>query len=69
VPIRARNLLRPDAACASADVLTPVERHVARAQRRSPRQVAPTPAVGMPRASRLRWGDVPALRQVLLALL
>jgi hypothetical protein len=72
--IRARNALRPDAACHSSDVLTPVERA---ASFRSGRRAGKTSAIkqGLAHPAELvyrdrpmKWGDVPEIRAVLLTL-
>ncbi|WP_164931716.1 hypothetical protein [Dyella sp. M7H15-1] len=65
--IRARNALRPDAACHSADVLTPVER----AADREKKPHHPKPQTqSEPRHDRqLKWRDVPAIRAILQSLL
>lgn len=59
--IRAHNALRPDAACHSADVLTPPERAAAARQQREEAN-APGAATRTPR---LRWGDCPEIRRIL----
>lgn len=61
--IRARNVLRADAACHSADVLTPTEK----AAERLPRGFVPPERLTY-RDTDMTWGDVPALRAVLLSL-
>lgn len=61
--IRARNALRADAACHSADVLTPTER----AAERLPKQFS-QPAQLVYRSTDMKWGDVPKLRAILLSL-
>jgi len=65
--IRARNALRPDAACHSSDVLTPVERSAERAIKGTQKWLR-QPAE--PKADRpMKWGDVPAIRAILQSLL
>jgi hypothetical protein len=59
--IKARNTLRPDAACHSADVLTPTER----AAERLPRGFTP-PQKLVYRNSDMRWGDDPKIRKQLM---
>ncbi len=61
--IRAHNALRPDAACHSADVLTPPERaYDPRAHRVINEGRAPAAATRPPG---LRWGDCPEIRRIL----
>lgn len=61
--IRARNVLRAEAACHSADVLTPTER----AADRLPSGFA-NPVQLVYRHKAMKWGDHPALRAILLSL-
>lgn len=66
--IRARNAIRSDAACHSADVLTPAERYVEQLQRkRLPRRSPAGGQLVVPCGSAV-WGDVPRIREVLQAL-
>lgn len=57
--IRARKAPRPDAACHSADVLTPPERATERHR-------APVVTLPVRAEHRTRWGDVPEIRSILL---
>lgn len=59
--VRARNAIRADAACHSADVLTPTERAASR--RDFP--VSPLPSLPYV-APPMKWKDVPHLRAALL---
>ena len=59
--IKARNVLRPDAACHSADVLTPTER----AADKLPKGFA-KPAQLVFREHGMRWGDDPEIRKQLM---
>lgn len=61
--IRAHGALRADAACHSADVLTPTER----AAGRLPRGFA-APAQLVYRDRDMQWGDVPEIREALMKL-
>lgn len=61
--VKARNVLRHDAACHSADVLTPTER----AAEKLPKGFTP-PAQLVFRDKPMRWGDDPKIRQVLMKL-
>ena len=64
--IRARHAPRPDAACHSADVLSPPERalarrdHCADVSHMVPRETKP--------AHVLQWGDVPRIAKILQSL-
>ncbi len=58
--IRAHNVLRADAACHSADVLTPPERAASQRERLEARSPA-----AETRAPGLRWGDCPEIRRIL----
>lgn len=61
--MRARNAIRSDAACHSADVLTPTER----AAERLPSGFA-LPAQLVFRDKAMRWEDVPEIRNLLMKL-
>jgi hypothetical protein len=65
--IRARNALRSDAACHSADVLTPTERAVEVRMRHGPESFA-APEALIYRNAAMRWGDVPEIRALLMTL-
>jgi hypothetical protein len=58
--IRPHNALRPDAACHSADVLTPPERYAS--QRDRPEARAPAHQTRTPG---MCWGDHPELNRIL----
>lgn len=67
--IRARNALRPDAACHSSDVLTPVERSAEKAIKGTQAWLRREPRSTPPPANRpLKWGDIPAIRAILESL-
>ncbi len=64
---KARNAIRSDAACHSADVLTPTERAVEMSRTR---RTKPSPAFVKPeelvyREKVMQWGDVPEIRMLL----
>lgn len=62
--IRARNAIRPDAACHSADVLTPPERTA-----ENMRNGFTAPQQLVYRDVDCKWGDIPELKAALLQLL
>lgn len=61
--VKARNVLRADAACHSADVLTPTER----AAEKLPKGFT-APAQLVFRDQACKWGDDPKIREALLKL-
>lgn len=61
--IKARNVLRTDAACHSSDVLTPTER----AAERLPKGFVASEQLVF-RDKPMRWGDDPTIRETLLKL-
>lgn len=61
--LKAHNVLRADAACHSADVLTPTER----AAEKLPKGFVPPPQL-VYREKSMRWGDDPKIREALLKL-
>jgi hypothetical protein len=67
--IRARNALRPDAACHSSDVLTSVERSAEHAIRGTKQWLRKQSEPKRDPARPMKWGDVPEIRAILLSLL
>ena len=63
--IRARNAIRPDAACHSADVLTPTERA---ADRIPPDFSKPEGLIYRSANNTKTWGDIPEIRAILNSL-
>ena len=63
--IRARREPRPDTACMSADVLTPVERAAERDLARLPKDWTKPKELTYRDRDR-KWGDIPEIREILL---